>query len=268
MLDPSDFDDEILAAADQRDRSVGQESLFGALPDSEWSEEPKLIEIAPWGDRERLAHEKELLGFYVSGHPLGGVAAVLSRYTDCTAGTTEGRKGREVRVGGLLTGLKETITKRGKRMAFGSLEDLEGVFELVIFSESYSLHFDLLRQAQDGGESGEGPIPLLVSGKLEEADPPKILVSDIMRLDEGEQRLTTSFRIRLVEGELADDRMQALRGVLEAYPGYCEVFLHFTIPGESETVVAVGGVAGVDPCAALQRDVDALFGRAVAECGL
>jgi DNA polymerase-3 subunit alpha len=62
------------AAAEQRDRAVGQESLFGGMPDAEWSEEPRLIEIAPWGDRERLGNEKELLGFYVSGHPLGEVA--------------------------------------------------------------------------------------------------------------------------------------------------------------------------------------------------
>jgi DNA polymerase-3 subunit alpha len=256
------------AASEQRDRAVGQESLFGGLPDAEWSDDPKLLELPAWPDRERLANEKELLGFYVSGHPLGEVAAELARYTDCTATTTEGRYGRDVRVGGLLTGLRETRTKRGKRMGFGTLEDLEGGFDLVIFSDPYNLHFDLLRAAESGGEFGEGPIPILVSGKLEESDPPKILVSEVMRLAEGEERLTVNLRLRLMASEAGCDSMKALRSVLESYPGDCEVFVHITIPGESETIVSVGGLRGVDSSEELKRDVDALFGRAVAERGL
>ena len=256
------------AAAEQRDRAVGQESLFGAMPDAEWSDEPNLIEIPAWGDRERLGNEKELLGFYVSGHPLAEVAEELARYTDCTATTSEGRDGRDVRVGGLLTGLRETRTKRGKRMGFGTLEDLEGSFDLVIFSDPYNLYFDLLRTAESGAEPGDGPIPLLISGKLEAGEPPKILVSEIMRVDEGQQRLTTYLRIRLYAKEASSDHMEALRAVLMAHPGDCETFVHITIPGESETVVSVTGLRGVDASEALQQDVDKLFGRHVAERSL
>ena len=256
------------AAAEQRDRAVGQENLFGGIAEAEWSQEPQLLEISPWGDRERLANEKELLGFYVSGHPLGEVAKELARYTDCTATTTEGRNGREVRIGGLLVGLRETRTKRGKRMGFGTLEDLEGIFDLVIFSDPYNLYFDLLRSAESGGDLGEGPIPLLISGTLEEGDPPKVLVREVMRLDEGEQRLTTYLRLRVLDSEVSCDRMSALRSVLQSHPGDCEVFVHITIPGESETIVSVGGPHGVDSSEALQQDVDALFGRPVAERSL
>ncbi len=256
------------AASEQRDRAVGQESLFGGMDEAEWSQQPALLEISPWGDRERLANEKELLGFYVSGHPLGEVAAELARYTDCTGTTTEGRNGREVRIGGLLGGLRETRTKRGKRMGFGTLEDLEGVFDLVIFSDPYNLYFDLLRAAESGGDLGEGPIPLLVSGTLEESDPPKVLVREVMRLDEGQQRLTTYLRLRVLESEVSRDRMNALKGVLRSHPGDCEVFVHITIPGESETIVSVGGPHGVEGSEDLLRDVDALFGRPVSERSL
>jgi DNA polymerase-3 subunit alpha len=256
------------AAAEQRDRAVGQESLFGGMPDAEWSEEPRLIEIAPWGDRERLGNEKELLGFYVSGHPLGEVAKDLARFTDCSAGTCEGRDGREVRVGGLLTGLRETRTKRGKRMGFGTLEDLEGSFDLVLFSDPYNLYLELLRVAEDGAEPGQGPIPLLVAGTLEEGEPPKILVRDVMRLDEGEQRLTTYLRLRVRADEVGRDRMQTLRAALLAHPGECEVLVHITIPGESETIVSVDGLRGVEASEALRLEVDALFGRPVAERSL
>jgi DNA polymerase-3 subunit alpha len=255
------------AAAEQRDRAVGQESLFGAASGEEWSDEPALVDAPPWSERERLAHEKELLGFYVSGHPLGAVASELARYADTTATTAAERVGREVRIGGLLTGLRETRTKRGQRMGFGTLEDLEGSFELVIFSEPFNEHVETLRGAAAGGD-GQGPTPLLVFGTLEEGDPPKVLVRDIMRLDEAEQRLTAHLRIRVVEPDVTSDRMVALRRVLGAHPGDCPVFVHVTIPGESETVLSVGGLRGVDPSEALQRDVNALFGRPVTERSL
>ena len=86
-----------------------------------------------------------------------------------------------------------------------------------------------------------------------------------MRLDEGEQRLTTYLRVRVNEPEVNRDRMVALRNVLKTHPGDCPVFVHITIPGESETILSVGELRGVEPNDALQRDVDALFGRPVTE---
>ena len=252
------------ASSEQRDRAVGQESLFGELTGGQGVDAPQLLEVPDWNDRERLSFEKELLGFYVSGHPLGEVKDELNRYTDCKASQTDGREGREVRIGGLLTAMRETRTKRGKRMAFATLEDLEGSFELVIFSEPYENHVELLRDAITGPE-GEGPTPLLISGNLEAGDPPKVLVREIMRLDEGEQRLTTYLRVRVTEPEVNRDRMAALHSVLSTHPGECPVFVHITIPGESETILSVGELRGVDPSESLQRDVDALFGRKVTE---
>ena len=256
------------ASSDQRDRALGQENLFGGKEDGDWSEGLELIEVPAWSDRERLAYEKELLGFYVSGHPLAEVAGDLSRYTDCTSGSATGRGGREVRIGGLLTGLRETRTKRGQRMGFATLEDLEGSFELVIFSEPFNLHVELLRSAADGGDQDMGPIPLLVAGTLEEGDPPKLLVRDIMRLDEGEKRLTANLRLRILDSDLNSDRIQGLKNVMLEHPGECSVFLHITIPGESETVVSVGAIRGVEASDGLQKDIDALFGRPISERSL
>ena len=173
-----------------------------------------------------------------------------------------------MRIGGLLTGLRETLTKRGKRMGFGTFEDLEGTFELVIFAEPYALYLDLLREAGSGGEGGDGPIPLLIGGTLEEGDPPKVLLREIMRLDEGEQRLATRLRIRVLEREASPDHMMILRKLLAAHPGDCEVLVHVRIPDESETIISVQGLGGVDADDALVREVDALFGRSVAERGL
>ena len=258
------------AASLQRDRAVGQESLFGGLSDGAGLDEPKLVEAGDWSERERLSHEKELLGFYVTGHPLSSVAPLLARFTDTTALTTEGKGGREIRAGGLLTGLRETRTKRGQRMGFGQLEDLEGGFELVIFSEPFEQHVELLRAAKDEtAANGErGPIPLIVHGTLEEGDPPKILVRDVIPLEEAEEKLSASLRVRVQSPDVTRDRLIALKRLLGAHSGDCGVYLHITIPGESETVLGVGGIRGVSPSVDLCREVDRLFGRPVTERSL
>ncbi|MCA9501870.1 MAG: DNA polymerase III subunit alpha [Myxococcales bacterium] len=255
------------AASLQRDRAVGQESLFGGMGEEGGLAPPKLAEASEWSERERLGHEKELLGFYVTGHPLASVAPLLARFTDTTALSTEGKGGREIRAGGLITGLRETRTKRGQRMGFGTLEDLEGAFELVIFSEPFENHVALLRAAKEqvASDGERGPIPLIIHGTLEEGDPPKILVRDVTRLDEAEQKLSANLRVRVQAPDVTRDRLVALRKLLGSHSGDCGVYLHITIPGESETVLGVGGIRGVSPSADLCREVDRLFGRPVTE---
>ena len=255
------------AAADQRDRAIGQESLFGALDTPETSIEVSLTDAPAWTERERLGYEKELLGFYVSGHPLGEVATLLARFTDCTAQNWQSKVGREVRVGGLLTAFREIRTKRGQRMAFATIEDLEGSFELVILSDPYAEYQELLARAKSG-DGGEGPLPLLVTGTLEDGETPKILLRDLMPLVEAEQKLAATLLVRMVEHEISEDRLAALRQVLAAHPGDCPVVIHLLIPGESETTLSVGAVRGVRATPEMCRDVDALFGRKVTELSL
>jgi len=254
-------------AASQRDKAIGQESLFGTLGGDDSATEPKLTEAPEWTDRERLGHEKELLGFYVTGHPLGSVASQMARLCDTTSSpeSWQGRDGREVRVGGLLTGLRETRTKRGQRMGFGTLEDLEGAFDLVIFSEPFTQHLGLLQEAQ---EAAEGPVPLLVSGSLESGETPKILVRDILRLADAEEVLAAKLRIALLEADVTRDRMVALKRVLGSHGGESEVVVQLTIPGESTTVLSLGDTRGVKASDALCREVDSLFGRPVSEACL
>jgi DNA polymerase-3 subunit alpha len=251
-------------SAAQRDREIGQASLFGGGGAAGPAPEPALPDAAAWTDRERLAYEKEVLGFYVTGHPLGVVAAELRRYSDVSAGSAEGRDGHEVRAGGLLTALRETRTKRGALMAFGTLEDLEGAFDLVIFAEPYERLRELLKRSLDG----EPPAPLLVTGTLEAGETPKILVRDAVELAHARERLATRLRLSVVAGELSRDRLLALRRVFDAHRGDCPVVVHVLLPGESETVLALPDRRGVEANEALLSELDALFGRKVAELAL
>ncbi len=253
-------------AAAQRDREIGQESLFGAL-ETPSGPEPALPDAPDWTERQRLEYEKEVLGFYVTGHPLAAVAPRLARFVDVTADRTEGRDGREVRAGGLLTGLRETRTRRGQLMAFGTLEDLSGAFDLVVFAEPYGRFAALLKRAVSP-EEGTGPLPLLISGTLEAGETPKILVRDVLELDRAEERLSSQLRVRVLAGEATRDRLLALRRLLETQPGECAVAVHVVIPDRSETVLALPGRRGVRPDPTLRQRVDELFGRPVTELSL
>jgi DNA polymerase III subunit alpha len=254
-------------AAAQRDREIGQASLFGGPAAGAPELEARLVEVAPWTERERLAYEKELLGFYVTGHPLGAVAPELARYADVRAGATAGREGREVRAGGMLVALRETRTRRGETMAFATLEDLEGSFDLVVFPEPYGRVRELMREAA-APEPGRSPRPLLVSGTLEAGDPPKLLVRDAIALEDAAEKLASRVCLELLASDVTDDRLVALRRALGEHPGDCPVWLHVRIPGESETVITLPDERGVEPSETLLAEVNSLFGRCVADLRL
>jgi DNA polymerase-3 subunit alpha len=254
-------------AAAQRDREIGQVNLFGEAGIGD-AGHPELPDAAPWTEAERLGHEKEVLGFYVTGPPLGSFAPALARFTDTTLSTAEEKVGRDVRVGGLITSLRETRTRRGQIMAFGTLEDLEGSFELVIFAEPYARLRELLKKAQAADSVGGRALPLLVTGTLESLDPPKLLLRDAFELADAETNLAARLCIRVEASEATRDRMLALRRLLEAHAGECGLILHLMIPGESETIVSLPEGRGVEPTDELIRSVNGLFGRPVAELTL
>ena len=255
-------------AAAQRDREIGQESLFGDL-DAVAATVRELPDAPAWTDSERLGHEKEVLGFYVTGHPLEAHAGAIARFTDVTATTAAEKVGREVRAGGFVTVVRETRTRRGQTMAFCTLEDMEGSFELVVFAEPYATHRELLARALASGQQADQPtVPLVVSGTLESADPAKILVRDIFELGAAEERMAAEVHIRVRSEEASRDRLLALATVLSQHAGDCAVRLHLMIPGESETIMALPSGRGVEPSERLVREVDALFGRPVTEVTL
>jgi len=251
-------------AAAQRDREIGQANLFGSADGSAAAVEARLADAAPWTERERLAHEKALLGFYVTGHPLSEVAPRLRRYRVVTAGATAGHEGREVRAGGLLTALRETRTRRGDTMAFATLEDLEGTFDLVLFAEPFARLRGVLRAALEP-EPGCPPQPILVTGKLEAGDPPKILARDAFTLEDAEERLATRVRVELLESEAGEDRMQALAQLLRRHPGDCAIQLVLRVPGQSETWIALPEDLSIDASDVCLQAVNSLFGHPVAE---
>src|SRR5207248_1905279 len=123
----------------QRDRESGQFGLFGG-PDGgnePAAPEERVLGKEEWSERERLAKEKEALGFYITGHPLARYAADVKRYASHTCASLANAKGFEkVSVAGIVTGYRERLTKSGKKIAFATLEDLTGARDLVLYEDA------------------------------------------------------------------------------------------------------------------------------------
>ena len=129
-----------LAQAEDKARRSGQQALF--------SQKPKIKELEEWPDKIRLNDEKHLMGTYMTGHPLEGFQAMLSSYKAVPIAkilmAPVPPREKEIQIAGMVTGVKQIMTKKGTKMAFFTLEDIEASVEVVIFSDLYSKKSDLV----------------------------------------------------------------------------------------------------------------------------
>jgi DNA polymerase-3 subunit alpha len=226
-------------AARRRDeRASGQGSLFG---DTGPAEEPAarpgqgpLLSGAPagpeWDELQRLAFEKEALGFYLSGHPLGRHEAVLKFFRCASLANLDGgRDGQVIRVGGVLLGVKQQVTKRGEAMARLTLEDLEGVAEVIVWPRVLeAVRPNLQKEAA-----------FLVRGRLDmSGDEAKVSAEELCPLDEALGK-AQGVHVRLDPGKGGE----RLKQWAQAHPGRTALWLH-AASGRDEVVQKAGqGVA-------------------------
>jgi DNA polymerase-3 subunit alpha len=190
---------------------------------------------APIPDQEfaktqRLAFEKEMLGLYVSDHPLMGAERALRRHTDATLNDLKEMREGELRtVGGVVTALARKYTKRGDLMATFVLEDLAAAVEVMVFPKTMAQYGELL--AEDA--------ILCVRGRLDTRDDaPKMVAMELSAPDlvlDG----APPVRLRVRPGALTDAKTTQLKEILAEHPGESQVFVHLE-SHEKTTVVRLG----------------------------
>jgi len=245
----------------QRERAEGQSSFFDLLPAAPAAPrtaEPVAAVVPEWDDDQRLAYEKEVLGFYVSGHPLARFAGMAeSLGVTSTAELAARGHGARVTLFGHVAALKETATKSGNRMAFLTLEDMTGTVEVTVFPEPYKAAAPYLR-ARD---------PIVVRGRVDDGDKGRVVLAEDIRLLE--QSLTgagrarnggeaTACRVRLRAAEDSAERLASLRRLCDEHPGAVPVFVHVLLP-TTEVVVRARGVS-VDVTKELIAKIEELLG--------
>jgi DNA polymerase III subunit alpha len=244
------LDDAILAAqATQRDRISGQTSLFdlGAADAESLTRPLPATPEAPV--RERLRWEKELLGLYLSEHPMGEVAAQVGQFVNAYSGdlVDESLEGQRIVIGGIVTGIRTVITKAKASMAIVTMEDLQGTIEVVVFPRLYE---------QTAPTWRDGSI-LLVAGRVDHrGDEVSVLADLVAEWDEAILRGPEAFARDVAAG----DRGGRRAGPPSSGAGYVD---RNGGPGSARPMVAVGpgpdgAAAAVQMVSPLRSDARAL----------
>jgi DNA polymerase-3 subunit alpha len=258
----------------KRNEAIGQDSLFGGDVEAEAAFEVAIPD-AEWDKKTRLNFEREMLGLYVSDHPLLGVEHILARDTDMSlnelmgsATDSEGsedsedggrpavpvqsgnrREGEIAKIGGILSGVTRKLTKSGAQWATATLEDLGGAIEVLFFPQTYQLY--AMAIAEDA--------IVIVKGKIDRRDDvPKLIAMDMTIPD-----LTVTdgapFVVNMPLVKCVVPVVEQIREVLRTHPGTTEV--HLRLKGNQKTtVVRLDDKLRVNASPALHADLKQILG--------
>jgi DNA polymerase-3 subunit alpha len=242
------------AASIQSDKQKGQSSLFGALEEKSSSAVPESIANLPeWSQHELLAHEKELLGFYVSGHPLTPLAPLLQKYSLHTTAQLATAANRSMtRIGGMIAAVSHGVSKKsGKPYSMVTLEDLEGSVQLLVMND-----YDKFRPLLEANK------PILVVGEVSTGeDKPKIFPQEIMPLADAAKKYTKQVHLHLNTAHLQPADMARLHQITSAHAGKCPVFLRLMRPDGVQVNIEANPRFGVTPSLELEHELNRQFGE-------
>src|SRR5579871_4028690 len=240
----------------QRARECGQEGLFGDAFGGEQHTERALPKIAETSLREKLAGEKEMLGFYVTGHPLEQYDDKVHELATHTSGNLEGlEKGVEVALCGVITGVQKKRNREGKPWISMLLEDREGAVDALLFTTN----FDRLSASVVEDQA------VLVRGLVlpEDNAPPKISVQDIVPLEVARIPLPSLISIRVWIGKNGGDRASQLSDLFQRKAGDTQVRLRLESPRDFTVVLDVP--AKVRPDREFRAEIEKLCGAEAIE---
>jgi len=209
----------------QRAALVGQHGLFGSDREPEPVSQESLPDVPQWTEAERLAGEKEVLGFYVTGHPLEKYRAALVKLTrQDTSSLLDLSNDAPVTLGGILASLRVKPSKKGDLWASGVLEDLRGTAELLVFPQT-------LQQVQNVLKPETA---LLIKGRIrkEENGPVRVVVSDVQPLTMVANNGKPELLIRVNLAGVPDGRLEELHSLLAKHPGENPVIFELVRPGD------------------------------------
>ncbi len=231
----------------RRAEEAGQYSLFGG-GETEVSDISREVPDHEWDKKVRLAFEKEMLGLYISDHPLLGVEKVLASLIDTEIPALWDAEDRaQVTIGGVVGALNRRYTRKGEPMVYFSVEGLQGSVEAVAFPRTVAEYGPTIRE----------DAIVVIRGRVDHrGDDVKLIVQSI---SEPELNAERSVRVRVPASRLSPKVVEQLKAVLQNHPGTAAVFLHMS--GETgEKVLQIGADHRVDPRSALFAELQELFG--------
>lgn len=240
----------------QEDRASGQGNLFGGEPAAGAGAgvHVDLLTIPEWHDNEKLSREKEVLGLYISGHPLAKYEKEIRLFSSVSLSNLgEEHNGKTVSIVGILTNLQvKRAQKTGKRYALAELEDMDSSVEVIFFDKVLSKHESLVMSGS----------PLMVTGTIEaESDTlMKLIVTGVKSLKEVRQESISALHIRLDAIGVDDDILKSMEAIFTRHKGDCPIFFHVNAR-EGEKVIKAHSTFNVKPTDSLVKDLSQIVGQ-------
>ncbi|MBN3038841.1 MAG: DNA polymerase III subunit alpha [Candidatus Omnitrophica bacterium] len=246
-----------VAAGFQKDRQNGQFSFFDNSGTKHKFKKDfhEIPDIPEWPENQLLSYEKQMLGFYITGHPLARYSKTLQNYaTNSTQDLLHLHEGEEISIGGVIAKVKNITTRKNERMAIVGLEDLSGFVELLVFPRVYTQYSNIIKMNSI----------VFTKGRISLRDKdPKIIAEEIIPLQDVQKRYTNSIVINLFTTGLEEEMLTRLKDILSRHPGKVPVYLGLQSPDHQRVQVEVNPEFYSEPCEKLIAEIESALGEGV-----
>jgi len=236
----------------QREKTDPQMGLFGTGKDQPAINLPSLPDITEWDEKQLLTYEKESLGFYITGHPLNRFSDIIDKYATADAiSLMEMPDNSSARLAGIIRNTKVITTKRGDLMAFVTVEDMNGSFEITVFPKLYTTTSHLM--AADTA--------ILVDGQVQKDEKNvNLLANHVIPIQKAEETWTVSIHVKLDIAGTNRKQLETLHTVFKNHPGTCEAFIHMQSSEMTEAVIALPEHLQVQARSSLRKEINTCLG--------
>ncbi|MCA1808463.1 MAG: DNA polymerase III subunit alpha, partial [Lentisphaerae bacterium] len=236
----------------RHDQQTGQGSLFALLDEQPAADADVLPECPPWPENELLAGEKELLGVYMSGHPLSQYEPLLRRYRLATvASLMDLEDGSVTRIGGLVAAVEKKITRNKDQMAILRIEDVEGILEAVVYPDAFREYAEVLTENA----------AVMVCGEVSRNEQAvKMKVFEVYPLEQAPRFFTDRVSLHLQAASLSDELLEQIRQLLERHPGNTPAVFCLQFPKGEEVFMNTDSIYSVAVTDGLISDLEHLLG--------
>ena len=207
----------------QNSKLVAETSLFGGAEEEVLISEPNLNVIDPWSQKERLAKEREVIGFYVSDHPLKKYEVDYKSFATIHLGETEQLEEMDkVRAIGVITGLRTKIDKSGRNMAFFTLDDFSGSCECLMFSKTYEKYSNFVKEEE---------CVVMIGTPESSGDAIKLHIEEVIPLELSRKRFAQSVKIFFDKDKNSEKDIKSLKNIFLKFKGDYPVYIHLANNG-------------------------------------
>ncbi len=217
-----------------KDKRTGQRSLFDMSSEIDMFKKKGTGENAgvnQWSEKEIRQAEKESLGFYLSSHPLNNYKEKIKQLSTASSGEiSELTEGEEVIIGGIISSLKQSVTKRGDPMLYITIEDMKGTVECIAFSKEMKTYQSLLHKDE----------VVFVKGQVGfQSSVPAVRIKEIIAEKDALTRLAKCVTLQLDASQFEEEKLNQLREIMKKHSGTCPLFFEIATPHQGSVQIKV-----------------------------